>query len=137
MMRKSRRRSSTSMTTLGRNPSKPLSLPFSLVLSSLSCPRRYSTVFRQTVGAEDVFLGLGRKTPATASCPHMVVGCCDKIAPPYYIKCVLGRNISSIFGSMAKFYTTIHPIYEALWCLPHTVQMCSTGACGPARSSTQ
>lgn len=30
-------------------------------------------VFRQTVGAEDVFLGMGGKNPTTASCEELLV----------------------------------------------------------------
>ena len=33
----------------------------------------YDLIFKQSVGAEDVFLGMGGKTPATASCEGMVV----------------------------------------------------------------
>lgn len=33
----------------------------------------YDIKFRQAVGSEDIFLGLGRKTPATASCETMVL----------------------------------------------------------------
>lgn len=33
----------------------------------------YDIIFKQSVGAEDVFLGMGGKTPATASCEGMVV----------------------------------------------------------------
>ena len=33
----------------------------------------YDMVFRQAVGAEDVFLGMGGKNPTTASCEELVV----------------------------------------------------------------
>ena len=33
----------------------------------------YDMVFRQAVGAEDVFLGMGNKNPTTASCEELVV----------------------------------------------------------------
>ena len=33
----------------------------------------YEVVFRQAVGAEDVFLGMGNKNPTTASCEELVV----------------------------------------------------------------
>ena len=34
---------------------------------------RYDVVFQQSVGAEDVFLGMEGKTPATSSCHHQIV----------------------------------------------------------------
>lgn len=34
---------------------------------------RYDIVYKQAVGAEDMFLGMGNKTPATASCEDMIV----------------------------------------------------------------
>ena len=34
---------------------------------------RYDIVFRQSVGAEDIFMGMGGKSPATASCRYQLV----------------------------------------------------------------
>lgn len=34
---------------------------------------RYEMVYKQAVSAEDVFLGMGLKTPTTASCEDLVV----------------------------------------------------------------
>lgn len=33
----------------------------------------YDIVYKQAVTSEDIFLGMGNKTPATASCEDMVV----------------------------------------------------------------
>lgn len=33
----------------------------------------YDMIFKQSVGTEDVFLGMGAKNPSTASCENMVV----------------------------------------------------------------
>lgn len=62
------------MMTLGPNPSEPTLA--TLLFPAPSCWRlscRYELLFRQSVGAEDVFLGMGGKSPATASCPYQVV----------------------------------------------------------------
>lgn len=34
---------------------------------------QYDIIFKQSVGTEDVFLGMGAKNPATSSCENMVV----------------------------------------------------------------
>lgn len=34
---------------------------------------QYDILFKQSVGTEDVYLGMGTKNPATASCENMVV----------------------------------------------------------------
>ena len=36
-------------------------------------PFRYDIHFKQSVTAEDIYLGLGNKNPSTASCEEMVV----------------------------------------------------------------
>ena len=38
---------------------------------------RYDIKFQQAVTPEDVFLGMGNKTPSTASCEDLVVGTCE------------------------------------------------------------
>lgn len=63
--------SNTSMMTLDPSPSEPNVMFLTLSHAGLLC--RYELVFRQSVGAEDVFLGMGGKSPATASCPYQIV----------------------------------------------------------------
>lgn len=33
----------------------------------------YEMIFKQSVGTEDIYLGMGAKNPTTASCEHLVV----------------------------------------------------------------
>lgn len=45
----------------------------------------YDIIFKQSVGTEDVYLGMGAKNPSTASCESMVVGpvCSAQSTGPY------------------------------------------------------
>ena len=59
------------MTTLAPNQSKHTPLGTFHREVYIFC--RYEVLFRQSVGTEDVFLGMSGKTPATASCHHQLV----------------------------------------------------------------
>ena len=70
--------SSLTMRTPDHNPSEPgaVLLEQELDVTVLNCAHRYELVFKQAVTTEDVFLGMGLKNPATASCEDLVVCTC-------------------------------------------------------------
>lgn len=51
----------------------------------------YDVIFKQSVGTEEVYLGMGAKNPTTASCENLLVK-----------KNFLAARIDSIYDSMSK-----------------------------------
>ena len=52
----------------------------------------YEMVYKQAVSTEDVFLGMGNKSPTTASCEDIIVSTASLIMPSYTHHFALGPD---------------------------------------------
>jgi hypothetical protein len=76
----------------------------------------HDVIFKQAVGTEDVFLGMGPKNPSTASCESMVVSRAGLPQGYYHFSC---RSRSSSLGPTSKMWNWISQTHS--WTAGHQV----------------
>uniref|UniRef100_A0A8D0HU89 Dynein axonemal assembly factor 6 n=1 Tax=Sphenodon punctatus TaxID=8508 RepID=A0A8D0HU89_SPHPU len=87
--------------------------------SPLAAPDLYEILFKQKVGAEDIFLGMSRKDPSTACCEEMLIK----------IKLPDSKASDILLDVQEKILDLRTPKIKLLLHLPHPVDNKSGKAC--------